>query len=745
MSELIGYASALCVRPGETIEVKVSTDASAYGAEPVRLFHGDVDPAGPGLREEPVDWGEARTYDGRVQIARPGSYGITPATAAFGALDSFTVHAWVRPTLDVAEPSGLIAWWDDERRLGFALCREEAGDLSLRISCADGSVVTCRTDVPLPRGVWSSAMATYDQESGTVRVRQDPRGGAPLQRPASGEAKGFLDAAGVSLPLRIAAFGAGTETGGFFTGRIDRPAILSRALDEVECDRVAAGEEIAAVAGNGALLAAWDFAADQSRATVDDVGEGGLQLELVNAPARAVTGFNYSGEEVDFRLRPREYAAIHFHHDDLEDAGWETDFAWKVPDDAPSGVYAAKLTAGDLDDHVPIIVRPTAEPTADVLLVLPTFTYLAYANERLVTGEGTPFAGAVEELGLELDFADAILKRHPEWGISLYDVHADGSPGMYASWRRPIPNLRPRYRFWCTGGPERLSEDLCIVDWLDHIGVACDVVTDDDVHREGRVLLERYPVVLTGSHPEYISAPEMHAFEDYLAAGGKLMYLGGNGFYWVIAVDEERPHVLELRRGVNGSQTWESDAGEFHHSTTGEVGGLWRYRGHPPNALTGVGYTGASDQPVPSAGYVRCPDSHDERVSFIFDGIGEDEVIGEFGLIRDGAAGYEIDRYDVARGTPGHALLLATSQGRHPAGVTLAVEDMLSTLTNVTGEDNPDVRADMVYVEHLNGGAVFSVGSCNWCGSLSHDRYENNVARIAGNVLERFRRVAHGA
>jgi N,N-dimethylformamidase len=33
---------------------------------------------------------------------------------------------------------------------------------------------------------------------------------------------------------------------------------------------------------------------------------------------------------------------------------------------------------------------------------------------------------------------------------------------------------------------------------------------------------------------------------------------------------------------------------------------------------------------------------------------------------------------------------------------------------------------------------VFSVGSIAWCGSLAHDGYANDVARITANVLRRF-------
>jgi len=50
------------------------------------------------------------------------------------------------------------------------------------------------------------------------------------------------------------------------------------------------------------------------------------------------------------------------------------------------------------------------------------------------------------------------------------------------------------------------------------------------------------------------------------------------------------------------------------------------------------------------------------------------------------------------------------------------------------------IRADMTYAELPGGGAIFAVGSITFCGSLSHNRYDNNVSRILRNVIERFRR-----
>jgi N,N-dimethylformamidase len=66
------------------------------------------------------------------------------------------------------------------------------------------------------------------------------------------------------------------------------------------------------------------------------------------------------------------------------------------------------------------------------------------------------------------------------------------------------------------------------------------------------------------------------------------------------------------------------------------------------------------------------------------------------------------------------------------------VEDVNITRPNLTGSQSELVRADLAFYETLAGGAVFSTGSIAWCGSLSHNGYANNVARITGNVLRRF-------
>ena len=223
---------------------------------------------------------------------------------------------------------------------------------------------------------------------------------------------------------------------------------------------------------------------------------------------------------------------------------------------------------------------------------------------------------------------------------------------------------------------------------------------------------------------------------EWLADGGRLMYLGGNGFYWVTSIFEARPHVLEVRRGHAGTGVWRSEPGEEHHASTGELGGLWRYRGRAPQRLAGVGFTAQGfDESRP---YTRQRGADDLRASWIFDGVNALEF-GGYGSVLHGAAGFEIDRADLAAGTPPHALVLATARGFSDA-YQGASEDILTSDSQQGGSVSPLVRADVVFFEGPNDGAVFSTGSIAWCGALLENRCDNDVSRITANVLHRFLR-----
>ena len=151
----------------------------------------------------------------------------------------------------------------------------------------------------------------------------------------------------------------------------------------------------------------------------------------------------------------------------------------------------------------------------------------------------------------------------------------------------------------------------------------------------------------------------------------------------------------------------------------------------------GIGFTAQGvDYGSP---YRRQPGSFRTDVEFIFEGLDDDEIIGDFesSVLKSGAAGLEIDRYDRDLGSPADAIVLASSYG-HSDFYQRVVEEVGINSGDFSGTVHPEVRSDMVYFQTPNGGAVFSVGSITWCASLSYNNYENNVSRITRNVLNRF-------
>jgi N,N-dimethylformamidase len=82
-------------------------------------------------------------------------------------------------------------------------------------------------------------------------------------------------------------------------------------------------------------------------------------------------------------------------------------------------------------------------------------------------------------------------------------------------------------------------------------------------------------------------------------------------------------------------------------------------------------------------------------------------------------------------------LVLATSRGLSRFYVP-APEEAPFLHPSMGGDENGQVRAEMVFYEGPNGGAVFSTGSITWAASLGYNNCDNNVSRITRNVLERF-------
>ena len=740
--EILGYTDKLCVEPGESIQFLVSTEAPTFEARLVRLICGDDKPDGPGFKEIPVPSTFDGLYRGHRQSLRPGSFGLVPASDQFDLPNGFTLIARIFPTWPVrGRIQGLISRWHPELRLGYCLGIDPEGHLFLRLAASASESQTVQSRHSLDPHAWYVVFGAYDAAAHELRVgyRRRDTWGAERDRGIWSAEAAFGMQVHSSTPLL---FGAEvldqTRTNvpaayGVFNGKIESPVLLDRPIQGDDWKSISAHPNPAA---DLTAVGSWDFSKDMSTVQIHDSSRHGLDGTLFNMPTRACTGFEWTGNSTDWRDDPGAYAAIHFHEDDLEDAGWIPAFDLDVPEALPSGVYAAKLTtATSAEDYLPFVVRrPVGKPTARTLLLLPTFTYLAYANEHKawLNPERAETLG-VPDIAKHIQAQDLFMRDHQL--LSLYEKHSDGSGVAYSSFLRPLLTMRPKYDKPLFRAPHNFNADLFIIDWLVHEGIEHDVATDHDLDRDGQRLLDPYKTVLTGSHPEYWSASMLDGLSGYLKSGGRLVYLGGNGFYWVTSVHPSRPHVVESRRGHSGTRAWASEPGECHHSTTGEPGGLWRNRGRAPQRICGVGTTGLGcDRSLP---YGREPDSFRDEVAFIFDGIGPNEPIGEHGRLLDGAAGLEIDRLDFELGTPPHALLLASARNfsRHYLG---SIEEALESDAVKAGPDNPDVRADVVFFTEPNGGAVFSVGSMAWTAGLFCTKYDNPVSRITRNVVRAF-------
>ena len=97
--------------------------------------------------------------------------------------------------------------------------------------------------------------------------------------------------------------------------------------------------------------------------------------------------------------------------------------------------------------------------------------------------------------------------------------------------------MDPRYRAWVAlDSVWQFPADLCIVDWLERSASRSTSITDEDLHREGASCSSRTASSSPAGHPEYMSEPMLDASRSTSRGGGRLMYLGGNGFYWIVVV-----------------------------------------------------------------------------------------------------------------------------------------------------------------------------------------------------------------
>lgn len=702
---LAGYCDRLSGRPGDIIAFKVSSYSDQpFRARLVRSICADPNPDGPGIIEEEVAADFAGAYSSRIQPFFPGSYGRVDTGSVFDETSSFSLSIRIWPTTPDKAGQGLMAF------AGMAL---GIGPNGVEVRGRDGTVLVDAGVALKPRH-WYTVRARYDSQTRVLTLSQHP-----VDAARDPDISRLPDCPPFELSgemLLAARPGKGRAVTGHFNGKLEAPAIHAGVDDAAD-----------------GILAAWDFARAMSTTRIEDTGPQGLHGTLVNLPARAMTGSSWTGEEMSWKHAPEHYAAIHFHDDDIYDFGWDTDFTFTIPDDLKCGIYAVRLSCDGHEDAIPFFVcPPRGKKRADLCVLVSTFTYVIYGNHARPDYDPS-WQDRIKAWNAYRNNPAEF--RH--YGLSTYNDHSDGSGICHASHLRPLFNMRPGYLTFGTGagsGLRHLQADSHLIAWLETKGIEYDIVTDRELHEEGVDAIRSYSCVTTGTHPEYHTAETLDALQGYRDGGGNLCYLGGNGFYWRVAVHTEEPATLEIRRAESGIRAWAAEPGEYYNAFDGAYGGLWRRNGRPPQKLAGVGF---SAQGQFNGSYYQRNKDLDPSLEWIFAGI-EDDRIGTSGLSGGGAAGYELDRADVRLGTPDHAHVLASSEG-HDETFMLVPEEMLTHLTILPKDvDKDPIRADMLYCDFPGGGALFSTGSITFCGSLPVNGFDNPVSTLLGNVFARF-------
>ena len=704
--KLTGYTDRVWMRPGESLGFYVHSEASQVEYQLVRLLHGDENPRGPGFQErEILACPGGRAKAGPQEIYK-GSFALLETSAPLLDEDDFDIDLWIWPTLPNAGPQGLLSWRASGRP--GALCLGLDAEGRVTVEAAGRCLVRSRES--LAKRAWMRL--NVGGRAGRIRLSVTPRDYSPRYvKPDVAEAalsapSPLFGPRAILAAAEVEACGARWLPRQVYNGKIARPVLRSRG--EIRC--------------------ALDFAEEPQGRRLLDAARG-LDAVCYNRPSRLMTGPAF-----DLSSAPGPtHDAVHFHDDDVSDAQWPETFRFVAPDDLPSGVYAMRLRGDGVEDHIPFFVAPRkGQPTSRLALLMPTFSYLAYANESLDVTDSLRLAPR-QDMGLNPEAYAYVAANGLK---SLYDLHRDGSGICLGSRRRPIIDFRPKARCRTFDAPHQFAADLHLVHWLHARGYEVDILCDDLLHAEGEELLKPYRAVMTGTHPEYWSRAMLDARDAWLDRGGRLLYLGGNGFYWVTAVAQDEPDVIEVRRYA-GTGTWQGEPGEDRLALSEERGGLWRMSGRPPQARMGIGFCGQGfDRGAP---YVKTAAGKSDRWSWVFEGVSGDVFgAGPALVLGHGAAGFEIDRADAAAGTPEHTVVLASADGFTDAYQT-AIERTTAIAPWHGGSDpRSGLRADMTITPQPHGGAVFAVGSIAYASTLCFADMQCDTARILANVIDAF-------
>ncbi|RIL07811.1 MAG: hypothetical protein DCC71_01630 [Proteobacteria bacterium] len=371
-----------------------------------------------------------------------------------------------------------------------------------------------------------------------------------------------------------------------------------------------------------------------------------------------------------FSPEPRSEPAFAYR----DGCGWPESFAWTIPEGWPSGIYSARFTDrfGATSD-VTFVVKPAPAERSTVAVLANVNTWNAYND----WGGKSKYHGAAD-----LSF----LRPNPQASPVIDDVPPGG-------WSHPHHLTRG---------------ELWPITWLEDAGWQPDVYSDVDFHEHG--LPSGYRTLVLTTHPEYWSVEMYDQLVAFLAGGGSLLYLGGNGIY------EPGEYIAggTAMRFIGGVEGANRDAFLFRRTTS------------PPRPERSVLGVATERCGVTGHAYTVTSPLHP-----ILQCAGASGVFGTSGLNRSydplgRAAALETDTSS-GPGAVGEAIgcggsALSTPPSALPAG--LEVLARADVAPGVPG-------AELVYYDHPGGGLVLSAGSITFGGSLPVDPAIQGIVQCA--------------
>lgn len=351
-----------------------------------------------------------------------------------------------------------------------------------------------------------------------------------------------------------------------------------------------------------------------------------------------------------------------------EGCAWQVSFQFTIPADWNSGIYAAEC-AGTSKFRITFVVRPLPEDLGDFAVLVNTNTWSAYND----------------------------------WGGR--GKYTD-PPAHFLSFLRPNP-----YTHANGGGQNHLVRaELWVHDWLAGAGYRADSYSDWDLH-QSVLNLHDYKGLILHTHPEYWTHEMMDRLEEYLATGGSVLYMGGNGLYERVVFSPDGKTVEFFPENYCGSLSCRKES--FFRNLDPP---------RPERAVLGVAYR--SDGFQTFAPFEVLLSAHR-----FFDGTGlhDGDLIGATGLNGGGASGWEMDTSIPGTAPDG---VLVDCYGTSDRGSPPANIELLARGTNTGG-----YGADMTYYRAPGGGGMFAAGSLSFGGSLVVDA---TLQRIVRNVLDEF-------